>query len=268
MLARPATPLTYAPRPLTPNPLALPTLARREAALDLGLVLLLTVAIPFGFEMAVAGFFSEGPRSGPFMPILIIRKWFDAVLALTLAAYFVYRHRLAPAAFGLQGERLAVQALWCFPTLAAVYAVFFASLVVIGLVVVMFPALQRDLAGRTEFLGLMPLHNLTYTALLLIPVAIHEELIFRGLLVPYLRRIGCRWPLAIFLSTTLFALLHLTQGWLGVVQVFGVGAVLGIMFVLTRSLTAVMLAHFLFDLIQFQIARLLFPWLEKMTQNA
>jgi membrane protease YdiL (CAAX protease family) len=80
--------------------------------------------------------------------------------------------------------------------------------------------------------------------------------------------VGCGWTGAILLSSALFASLHIAQGWLGIVQIFPVGLALAVFFVLTRSLTAVILAHFLFDLVQTQLARLLWPALEKYFQNA
>ncbi len=261
-----ARPVLYASAPAAPGPLDLSCLLRRNAALDLALLLVVALLIPFGFDLAAALSFPEAVDLS-FSFLVIVRKWFDALLLVALTAYFVYRQRVPAAAFGLQRDRLGVQALWALPTLLAIYVVFMVFMVVIGVVLMFYPELQKDLIRRVDFMEMLPLNDVTTAVLLLIPVAIHEELLFRGLLLPYLHRVGCSWGLAVFLSSAVFAALHLTQGWLGVLQVFGVGAVLGAFFVLTRSALAVMLAHFLFNFIQLQLARVLMPWLERFVHE-
>jgi membrane protease YdiL (CAAX protease family) len=112
-------------------------------------------------------------------------------------------------------------------------------------------------------LELLPVHSLGLTIALMVPVAVHEELIFRGLLLPYLRRIGWPWWLAIAASSGTFAVLHVAQGWLAIIQVFGISVVLATFFVLSRSLLSVIAAHFLFDVLQTQLARVLLPHIEE-----
>lgn len=260
-------PVACAAPPPPPRRLDLPTVTRRDAALDLGLVVLVGLLIPFGFQLAASLLATEDGPLGALMPVVVIRKGFDALLAVMLVAYLVHRHRLAPTGFGLQLDRWGVQVLWTFPILVAIYLVLLVSLLVMGFLLVLFPQLQQDVVQRTEFIEAMPLNNLTQTLLLLVPVAIHEEVLFRGLLIPYLRRVGCAWWLAVLAPTAVFALLHFNQGWLAVLPIFGVGAVLGTFFVLSRSLTAVILAHFLFNLLQFQLARQLVPWLEELAEK-
>ncbi len=102
------------------------------------------------------------------------------------------------------------------------------------------------------------------TVALLVPVAIHEETLFRGLLIPYLHRVGLGWPVAVLVSAAVFAALHITQGWLALPQIFAVGLILGGFFIWSRSLLAVMIAHFLFDLIQTELARFLLPWAQRV----
>lgn len=235
--------------------------------MDLTLLLMVALLIPIGFQLT-ASLVTSGAYEPSFNWVIVLHKWFEALLLVSLAAYFVYRHGLPAAGFGLQADRLGKQALWAVPTVLAVYVVFTAMLLAIGMLVLLYPPLEKDLLRRTQFLELLPLNDLPATILLLVPVAIHEELLFRGLLIPYLRRIGCGWGLAILVSTTVFAALHIAQGWLGVVQIFGVGAMLGLFFVLSRSLLPVIIAHFAFNLLQFQLARFLLPWLEQFAHNA
>lgn len=261
-----ARPVMYAARPVAPPPLDLTALSRRDAALDLALLLVVALLMPVGFELVAMLTLPETPELS-FSNLIVVQKWFDALLLVVLAGYFIWRQRVPAAAFGLLRGRLAIQALWALPTLAVVYAAFLAFAVVVGAFVLLYPELQQDLVRRTEFIGALPLDDTLVAVLLLIPVAIHEELLFRGLLIPYLHRVGCSWPLAVLISTAVFAGLHGHQGWLGIIQVFGVGAVLGASFVLTRSLLAVMLAHFLFDFLQLQLARVVLPWVGQFAQQ-
>ena len=196
----------------------------------------------------------------PSVSLFTILKWTDALVVVALTTLLAYRHRLRPESFGLQTTRFGWQLAWSVPVLAVTYLALLGSAVVILLLITAFPELQYELESRARFLDALPLDNMGAAALLLVAVAIHEELLFRGLLIPYLHRLGLGWAGAIALSTTVFALLHYEQGWLGVIQILPIGLVLAVAFVLTRSLTAVIVAHFCFDLAQMYLARSLLPW--------
>ena len=254
-------PLPYAPpapwAPRVPR-LDLSSLTRRDAALDLALVLIVGLLVPVGFQIwAALNLASDATADFDFAPI-VVNKWFEALSVTALAAYFIYRHNLPASAFGLQPARLGRQLLWSVPTLLSIYTIMIPFVIVTVFFVLTFPETQSDLQHRVDFIQALPIHNLLVTVLLLIPVAIHEELLFRGLLIPYFRRIGLGWVGAVAFSTLIFASLHLSQGWIGALQIIPIGAVLATFFIISRSLTAVIIAHFLFDLLQTQLARL-FP---------
>ena len=253
VFARPYSQL--APPP--PSPLELPGVTRRGAWLDLMLIILGALFVPFGFQI-VAGFWTEDVQPGAgFIDLLTIQKWFDVLLAGGLLAYLLLRHRLAPACFGLRLDRPGGQMLWSLGGLVATYAWMFMTIIIVGMLVLLFPALEEDILTRTETFKLMPVEDLRRSVLLLIPVAIHEEILFRGLLLPYLRRMTGHWWSAIVLCSGVFAVLHFDQGCIGIMQVLGIGTILGIFFVLSRSLIAVIIAHFVFNLLQFQLIRLI-----------
>lgn len=234
------------------------------AVLDLALALVAVVGAPLAMQTALLLLLGgDALAAPPSLHLITILKWFEAAVVVALAGFFVHRHRLRPEAFGLQTARLGRQVAWAGPVFVGMYVVLVGTGMLLVLWVAAFPEWLPDIRRRTEFLETMPLDNTAAAVLLLIPVAIHEELLFRGLLIPYLRRIGLGWVGAVTLSTCLFALLHYQQGWLGIVQIFPVGLLLAVAFVLTRSLTAVMLAHFCFDLLQFHVARFLLPWAQE-----
>lgn len=266
VLARPVQALPYAvvpPKPPGPN---YPSGLRRDHAyLDLVLILTVAVIVPFAPHVVTSFVFEDAgpPQIGPLTSVF---KWIDVLLVGSIAVYLLLRHRLPSASFGLRSNGLGLQVLWSLGALIAAYAYIASSVVVIFTVIVFVPGLQKDLLHRVDFVQQMPVTSLIDSILLLIPVAIHEELLFRGMLLPYLRRVVGRWWLAILISSAIFGGLHFPQGWLGALQITGLGAVLAICFVLSRSLLAVTLAHFVFNLVQFQIVRLL-PDMQDLLQN-
>ena len=246
-------------------PPVLEQLSRREAGLDLGLIVLVALVLPIGPQVFLDGLITDMPDV-PHV-FLIIYKAFDALLLIGLAGYLLWRQGIAPASLGLQTSRLGRQVLWSVPTLGAVYAVFVVVMMVIVALVIAEPGFQEDLDHRAKFLDMLPINSTLDTILLMTQVAIHEELLFRALMIPYLRRLTGSWVWAVLISSVLFASLHLTQGWLGAAQILAVGAVLGTFFVLSRSALAVIIAHFVFNFLQTQMARYVLPWVDEVTES-
>lgn len=252
-----ARPVWYGRVPPPPPALQMAHVRRRDALLALAVILLATIVLPYLPDLLLP----LAPQAAGVPAIdmsFIARKWCEAGLAAGLLAFFLSRHRLRPAAFGLRRDRLGGQALWALGALAGIYATLLASAIIVVPLYVFFPAAQGELERRIEFVEAMPVDHVTNTILLLVAVAVHEELIFRGLLLPYLRRLFGSWWVAGALSALLFALLHVPhQGLFGGIQVLGIAAVLTVFFVRSRSLLAVILAHLLFDFLQFQLLRVL-----------
>lgn len=244
----------------------------REAWLDLGFVLVVALLVPLGFQVAAMLLVDETDVGVPPTSIMALSKWFDALLVVVLAGYLVHRAKIPPEAFGLYEDGAAGMLRnvgWGLLTVPVLYFVLVPMVVLVFVLIRLMPEWEADLESRTEFLQMLPLDDMWMTVLLLVPVAIHEELLFRGLLIPYLRRVlgGGWWP-ALIVSTAIFSVLHISQGWLGVMQIFPVGLVLGLVFVLTRSLTPVIVAHFTYDFLQMQMARWAQPYLEKLGESS
>jgi membrane protease YdiL (CAAX protease family) len=245
--------------PLTPleppSPLELRSLQRWDAGLDLALVLLVAVFVPFGFEIAILPWL-EGPAlvAGD-LSMLIVRKCFDVLLGVGLLAYLLLRHRLPATSFGVRLSDPLPQVGWTGLGVVMTYGWLLFTVAAVTAWMAMQPQVEEDVQQRLELLEQMPVNSIGLTILLLIPVAIHEEIIFRGLLLPLLRRACGSWAWAVILSSTLFAALHFAQGLVGVLQIGGVGVVLALCFVRSRSLLVVIAAHFLFNFLQFQLIR-------------
>ena len=76
-----------------------------------------------------------------------------------------------------------------------------------------------------------------------------EEIIFRGFLVFLLQAIFSSLPiyLIVIISSVIFGLVHLYQGWQGIIKTGVIGAFLMCLVLVTNSLIISMLLHFLMD---------------------
>jgi len=246
----------YTPLAGLADDLKLRELDRRAALLDFLLVLVAAVVFPYlpQFLIAMEAADIEIELGG----VLIVQKWCEAGLGVALLVYLALRHGLPWRRFGLRSDGAARQLLYGLGGTLLAYGGLLVGTVVLLAMAVLTPGVADSLEQRLDFLEELPTLSLGQQVLLLVAVAVHEEIIFRGLLIPYLARLTGRWWPAIVCSSLVFALLHVpAQGWLGAMQIVFVSLALGGLFVVTRSLPAAMIAHFLFDLLQFQLMNLL-----------
>jgi membrane protease YdiL (CAAX protease family) len=244
------------------DPLLLMPVSPSAAALDAGLIVLVTLALPVAAALLELSTLPSGADPKP-QPVSIPGKWIDAAIVCGLAAYLCLRHRLPAASLGLRAARPVRQGLWGIATLIGCYGWMFVSII---LLLPFLELIQDDLMQRTEMFDRIPIGDAGRQVVLLIAVVIHEELWFRGLLLPYVRRATGSWWIAVAVTSLLFGLLHLPQGFIGALQVAGLSVVLSLFFIHTRSLPAVMLGHFLFNFIQMQLAPLLLKLAERAQQ--
>ena len=88
-----------------------------------------------------------------------------------------------------------------------------------------------------------PAHKVVpYIVIALLP-AFSEELFFRGALLPLLRRVTGSWHWAVFISAAIFSAIHLELT--GFLPRLIIGIILGYVFVITKSLWASTLIHFI-----------------------
>jgi membrane protease YdiL (CAAX protease family) len=87
-------------------------------------------------------------------------------------------------------------------------------------------------------------------------VALAEEIIFRGYLLTRLKEITENTWLSVFLSTLLFTLGHVYEGTAGMMAVGYIGLVFSLLFLWKKSLAIVIVLHFLTNFIPIVIAPL------------
>ncbi len=95
-----------------------------------------------------------------------------------------------------------------------------------------------DVIGAAPPLGVLPL---------VLFVAIYEEIVFRGILLSRLSVVLRSRMLAVPVGAVLFAVLHYPQGTLAVLQIFGLGVVLGTIAVKRRNIWPCIVAHALWN---------------------
>lgn len=234
--------------------LDLNSLSIRDARLDFWLVLLVAVILPYGGAALLSiQAIGEGFEI-PSISISVGAKLIELGLALVLLSYLLLRHRISPRCVGLTSDRLAIQLAWgVFGFVACYIYMFFSALLIIPF----YRFLADDVAQRSELIRALPTGDLLRGAVLMGTVATHEEIIFRGLLLPYARRVTGSWRYAVIFVALVFGALHLLQGVVGAVQVTGLGIVLSLLFIASRSLLAVIIAHFGFNFVQFLLAPIL-----------
>lgn len=250
--ARPVAPdetelpvLAYARRIAPTGPLDLP-MRPGTAALDMAIVLgvlLMTMILPSVALMVVdpTGTLARSPEIG----IAITATFGVAVGAL---AIILHRWRGLPfAAMGIRSESVNLDLLIGFGT-------FVACLVTRMAIGIVLATLSEDVLKSMEETGerlqmafpKMPIGRAFAIATL---VGIYEETVFRGFVLPRMKRLVGSWWLAILVSSVIFALLHAYQGPAGMAMVFMLAIVLGIVFVWRQSLLPCIVAHSVTDFV-------------------
>lgn len=105
-----------------------------------------------------------------------------------------------------------------------------------------------------------------WIALVLGPVVLLEELLFRSLLIGGLSPL-LPAPLLMVLVSFFFGALHAPQGLWGMVGAGAAGILFGALFLAEQSLLAPIVAHYLANLVQIMLA-MYFPWKSEMDQLA
>jgi membrane protease YdiL (CAAX protease family) len=174
--------------------------------------------------------------------------WIDYVgvklFPLVIVMALIRRHKLRPADIGLTTQRL--------PAFLAV----FLGVTLIGTVIDQNGSpLLSGLPGYAA-LGSMPeitspLWNWMDLSLGLLAVGFMEELVFRGCMLAFLKRYTASSLAIVVISSVAFGLIHWSNGLHAVLVTSVIGAVFMTVYLKTRSLPAIMLAHFAINFIDF-----------------
>ena len=227
--------------------LALPTVSRRSALLDLVLILLTFGVTWFG------GGWIGGITWTAFGVSGLAKIAGDAarlVVAAGVIAYLLWHNHLSCRSFGLRWDDLESQLLW---TAATIGADFILAALTLVLYQVLVRALQPGLPNLAAWLQTShsrpgPAHADARLFLYFLP-ALWEELFHRGLFIPYLRRLTGRWWVACTVSAFVFGAIHLAYGPLAAFMALLAGLIYGFVFIRTRSVLPAFGAHLMWNVI-------------------
>lgn len=259
-MARPVVLAGANGRPVSPHPLLLSEITSKVAWADIGILVVLLlawellVAVGLGLALGVAlggGDADIGLDDGAFqrlaaMPALILR----ALGALVIVALIVRNRRGRRGSVGLCSQKPVLDILLGSGSVPVLYGL---TLLWVVLAWALFPELYRQLtenAGRIT--AVLPrLHPLTFGAVAL-TVGLYEELVFRGFLMPRIRRATGSWTLAVVGNTVLFTSLHwFDQTPAAMVPIAMISLVFSLVTVWRKSILPAIIGHFLFNWAQF-----------------
>ncbi len=173
------------------------------------------------------------------------------IALLTLIFFFLWRNGEPLYRVGLRRTGAWQEAVLG----AGLYAPFFLGVALLGATVR--AAGFSSPTSVPSFLTPRDPAQLLLGAMLVAVVAVAEETIFRGYLILRLRAVTGSTAAAVLLSSLIFAIGHGYEGSAGIVVVFCMGAIFGLIYIWRRNLTAPIAMHFLQDFIGIVVLPLL-----------
>jgi hypothetical protein len=203
-----------------------------------GILVLILLAGPF-YLNDFASIFIRDWRLWLFVDYAAV-KLFPALVVL----WMIRSRQMRPAALGLKAQR------------APAFLATFLAVALVGTVIDQNGyGLLAALSGYPALGGMpaitSPFWNGVDLTLGLLAVGIMEELVFRGFLHNFLSRYTTNPVAIVAISAAAFGLIHWSQGLNAVLVTAVIGAVFMLAYLRTRSLPAIMLAHFMINVIDF-----------------
>lgn len=134
---------------------------------------------------------------------------------------------------------------------AGVGILLFGHLIIITMTVIWPEILKEMSKNADELMKLIPNMTTAQSAAFMLMVGTYEEVLFRGFLLPRLRRLTDSWIWATLISTTIFTALHaMDQVGAALVAITGLSLIFSALTIWRRSIVPGIIAHFLFNLVQ------------------
>lgn len=248
---------TASARPAGHNPdFLLLTDSRRAAWVDVALMIGAVLLFEVATSAAIVGIFgpvkdlSDEARAQMQQSILVPVLSLRAGFVLCVSALILRRRGQTAGAIGVTTAGLGLNVILGLAATGVAYVLIIAWQF-------MLMALWPDLPEQMEenirrLLALVPkLSPLGYAGFALV-IGVYEELLFRGFIMPRLRRATNSWVIAVLLTTVVFVLPHMldqTLAALGPITILAL--TMSLLTIWRRSIIPAIIAHALFDLTQF-----------------
>lgn len=180
-----------------------------------------------------------------FLPALAMR----ALGALGVVALFVRYRRHSASSIGLGARRCGINLLIGFGALIVSYLLIVPTMILLS--TLWSGMMEQMRENGTRIRALVPrLHPIGFLAVAA-TVGLYEEVLFRGFLMPRLRRATGSWTAAVIISTVVFTALHSAdQTAAALIVVAILSLVFSLVTIWRRSLLPAIVAHTLFDFSQ------------------
>jgi membrane protease YdiL (CAAX protease family) len=183
---------------------------------------------------------SRSNSGSGFLSVAILSILYDLGM-VSLVFYFVWRNRETLHRIGWTLQNLPREVGW---GLVLFFPIFYS---VNRLESVLHSAGLSAPSKLPSFLVATGHFRLALAVILVIVVAIVEETVFRGYLILRLKTATRRAWAAVLLSSVVFSIGHGYEGMAGVISVFCLGVVFGVVYLWRKSLIAPIIIHFLID---------------------
>lgn len=217
--------------------------ATGQSALDL---------IPFVLAIAALPLYSvySGTRMARNPGASLVPRYWQTVARGVVATIVVLGvWRLATRPLSVLGLGVPINPLGLYCLVAVGIVAFLMTLQIVFFARFVKPARIAKLRAQLPHMKILPRNGSELGVFLLVAVmaGIWEELLYRGFLIWFLAPYVTLWG-AVALSTAVFGLGHIYQGWQGVPRSGAIGLLFAIGFVATGSLWWLIAAHALIDL--------------------
>ncbi|MCH7591631.1 MAG: CPBP family intramembrane metalloprotease [Planctomycetes bacterium] len=263
-IARPLTTPEFdlAAAPSIEHDMLLPTCSRGRAIGDIALfiVIVLALQVVAGIVLFIvlgssSAAIAEGvanaraSRNREMLPSMLAVMAVSSVAAI---GFILKRRRQSFRSIGLYAGRLWIDAWVGVAAAIAVPLMIFVTLV--GLQV-FFPQLAQQMEENTERIKAMfPNVGPAGFVAVAMMVGIYEEIVFRGFVMTRLRRATGSWTAGVLISTIIFVGLHaMDQTISAVIAITVLSLAFSLLTIWRRSIIPAIVAHTLFDLVQFLI---------------
>ncbi len=230
-------------------------LSRGRAWKDVGLFLFLALGLETVFDLVffpVMGVPEPGAEeSESYYTIAVLSRLAYRAAAMIFLVTVLLRNRGQTfASVGLRKRKVLADVLLGLPTMVFAYAL---VVMVLNTLALIWPAVFRQMDENMNRLDvLFPALPVLGYACLAAAVGFYEELVFRGFLMTRLRRATGGWTGGVLLSTLIFTALHaLEQTPSALVAVTILSLTFSAVTILRRSIIPAVVAHALFDFVQF-----------------
>ncbi|HPF40041.1 MAG TPA: CPBP family intramembrane metalloprotease [Phycisphaerae bacterium] len=258
----PDGPVVYAARPIAPRSRDYPDVDMTRSAGAVDLIIAVGLFAVMFILPQVEDLMAYVAETFPTYGVL----WSNVIIGLGsigIVSGILIARRQGPASLGLARFNRATL-LGTMAALPGCYIAMLGAGVLYAICYIVFAEAGAEsiIADKQVLLDVLPDFSITTMLLFGVLTGIHEELLFRGLLLTRFNALTRNRAASVIACAVLFGMVHAYQGPMGMLQTSAIGLVLGTITTMTRSLWPAILGHAMFNSLQLALLPLVKPLLE------